>query len=99
MNGKDRIELSNGTVCLGWPIAVIDGPDGREIVADNKALHAALKRIADEHRTVVFAGQSNPNDAVRRPFGPWGSRNRLPSSIRAPNRRFVSAYDIAKCND
>lgn len=60
VDGKDRIELSNGAVCLGWPISVIDGPDGREIVADQKALHAALERIAGEHRTVVFAGQSDP---------------------------------------
>lgn len=58
--GRDRIELSNGAVCLGWPIAVIDGPDGREIAADQKALHAALERIADEQRTVVFAGQTDP---------------------------------------
>jgi hypothetical protein len=59
VNGKDRIELSNGTVCLGWPTAVIDGTERREIVAD-QALYAELKRIADEHRSVVFAGQSDP---------------------------------------
>jgi len=60
VNGKDRIELSNGTVCIGWPTAVIDGPEGREIVADQSALRAALERMANEHRTVVFAGQSDP---------------------------------------
>ena len=58
--GKARIELSNGTVCFGWPIAVIDRLDGREIVADPNQLHTALQQIVDEQRTVVFAGQTEP---------------------------------------
>ena len=60
MVGKDRIELSNGAVCIGWPIAVIDGRDGREIVADPNRLRTALDRIVNEQRTVIFAGQSDP---------------------------------------
>jgi hypothetical protein len=58
--GKDRIELSNGTVCFGWPTTVIDGPGGREIVADPDHLRTALERIVNEQRTVVFAGQTDP---------------------------------------
>jgi hypothetical protein len=57
--GKERIELSNGTVCFGWPIAVIDRRDEREIVADPDRLHTALQQIVTEQRTVVFAGQSD----------------------------------------
>jgi hypothetical protein len=57
VRGKDRIELSDGTVCFGWPIAVIDRRDGREIVADPNRLQLALQQIVDEQRTVVFAGQ------------------------------------------
>jgi hypothetical protein len=55
--GKDRIELSDGAVCFGWPIAVIDRRDGREIVADPNRLHSILEQIVTEQRTVVFAGQ------------------------------------------
>ena len=58
--GKDRIELSNGAVCIGWPIAVIDGRDGRGIVADPNRLHTALEQIVNEQRIVIFAGQSDP---------------------------------------
>jgi hypothetical protein len=58
--GKDRIELSNGAVCLGWPIAMIDGRDGREIVADPDRLRTFLERIVKEQRTVIFAGQNDP---------------------------------------
>ncbi len=58
--GNDRIELSNGAVCIGWPIAVIDRRDGRRIVADLNRLHTALEQIVNEQRTVIFAGQSEP---------------------------------------
>jgi hypothetical protein len=59
--GKDRIELSNGAVCFGWPTVVIDGSDGRHIVADPKnRLRAALQQIVEEQRTVMLAGQSDP---------------------------------------
>jgi len=57
--GRDRIELSNGAVCFGWPVVVIEGQDGREIVADPKRLQSVLQQIVTEQRTVVFAGQSN----------------------------------------
>ena len=58
--GKDRIELSNGAVCFGWPIIVLDGPDGREIAADPKGLRAALERVVNEQRTVVLTGETDP---------------------------------------
>ena len=32
--GKNRLQLADGTICYGWPTAIIiDRPDGREIVA------------------------------------------------------------------
>jgi hypothetical protein len=58
--GQDRIELSNGAVCFGWPIIVLDGTDGREIVADPKGLRAALERVVNEQRTVGLAGETDP---------------------------------------
>lgn len=58
--GEDRIELSNGAVCFGWPIIVLDGPGGREIVADPKGLRAALERVVNEQFTVVLGGETDP---------------------------------------
>lgn len=58
--GKNRLQLSNGTVCYGWPIVVIDRANGREIVAESKQLNARLQDIVDQRRTVVLAGQNDP---------------------------------------
>ncbi|MDP9114124.1 MAG: hypothetical protein M3O20_10640 [Acidobacteriota bacterium] len=71
--GKDRIELSNGTVCLGWPTTVIDGPNGREIVADPNRLRTALERIVHEQRPVVFAGQTDSKRCS--PTTAWAMRH------------------------
>jgi hypothetical protein len=59
--GKDRMRLSNGTVCYGWPTVVVDRSDGREIVAEPKRLNTALQEIMRERRTVILAGQSEPD--------------------------------------
>jgi hypothetical protein len=56
--GKDRIQLSNGTVCYGWPTVVFDGANGREIVAEPRRLQPLLQKIVDQRRTVVLAGQT-----------------------------------------
>ena len=70
--GTERIELSNGTMCFGWPTTVIDGPDGREIVADPDRLRAALETTAKEQRAVVFAGQTEPRRCS--PTIAWATR-------------------------
>ncbi len=58
--GLDRIRLSNGTVCYGWPTVVMDSDDGREIIAESERLQPALQKILDQRRTVVLAGQKDP---------------------------------------
>jgi hypothetical protein len=56
----DRIQLSNGTVCYGWPTVMMDGEDGREIVAESEHPLPLLKKIMQQRRTVVLAGQKDP---------------------------------------
>ena len=57
--GKDRLELSNGTICYGWPTVVIDRTDSREIVAEPEQLSQLLQEIVKVRRTVVLAGESD----------------------------------------
>lgn len=56
--GKDRIQLSNGTICYGWPTVILDRVDGREIMAEQKYLKSLLQELVDQRRTVVLAGQT-----------------------------------------
>jgi hypothetical protein len=56
--GKDRIRLSNGTVCYGWPLLVIDRNDGRDIVADPKHLNTLLQELVRERRNITLTGQT-----------------------------------------
>jgi len=55
--GRDRLELSNGTFCYGWPTVVLDGEDGRQIVAGSEHPEPLLQKIIDKQRTVVLSGQ------------------------------------------
>jgi hypothetical protein len=57
--GKDRIQLSDGRICYGWPLTVIDRNDEREIVADPQQLHAVLLDLVRERRNVVLTGQTD----------------------------------------
>jgi hypothetical protein len=56
--GKDRIQLSNGTICYGWPLLVVDRNEGRDIVADPKQLNTLLQELVRERRSVVLTGQT-----------------------------------------
>ena len=57
--GKDRIQLSSGTVCYGWPLLVIDRKGGREIVADSKQMNSILQELVRERRSVGLTGQTD----------------------------------------
>jgi len=59
--GKNRIRLSNGTVCYGWPTVILDGSAGREIVAEPKRLNAALQEVMRDQGPVVLSGQTDPD--------------------------------------
>jgi hypothetical protein len=59
--GHDRMQLSNGTVCYDWPTVMVDGEDGREIVAESAHPEPLLQKIIGQRRTVVLAGQKDPN--------------------------------------
>jgi hypothetical protein len=70
--GKDRIQLSDGTVCLGWPLLVVDQNDERDIVADPKQLNTFLQELIRQRRSVVLTGQT---DAERcSPTALWATR-------------------------
>jgi len=57
--GKNRIQLSDGTICYGWPTVMIDRNRKREIVTESESsdLHQLLQEIVEQHYTVVLAGQ------------------------------------------
>lgn len=57
--GKDRLRLSDGTVCYGRPTVVLDRAGGREIVAEPKRLNAALQEVVDSRHAVVLTGQTD----------------------------------------
>ncbi len=57
--GQNRIQLSDGTVCYGWPTVMIDRANKREIVAESEPsdLQPLLQEIVGQHYAVVLAGQ------------------------------------------
>jgi hypothetical protein len=58
--GENRIEVSDGRICLGWPTVVVDGNGGREIIADPALIESKLREIAAARWPVTLVGQSNP---------------------------------------
>lgn len=60
--GEDRLLLSDGTTCYGWPTVMIDRQNGRQIVAatEKHDLERLLRQIADEKLSVLLAGQKEP---------------------------------------
>jgi hypothetical protein len=58
--GHNRIQMSNGAVCYDWPTVVVDTDEGREIVADSEHPETLLKKIIEQGRSVVPAGQRDP---------------------------------------
>jgi hypothetical protein len=59
--GTDRIRLSNGITCYGWPTVVLDRREGREIVAaESKKVPSVLQEIAAQHIAVSLAGEATP---------------------------------------
>jgi hypothetical protein len=57
--GKNRIQLSDGRTCYGWPTVMLDRTYGREIVAASelKELEPLLREIAAKRWPVRLAGQ------------------------------------------
>lgn len=57
--GKDRLDLSDGKRCYGWPTVMLDRPDSREIVAETerKELEPLLREIAAKQYPVRLAGE------------------------------------------
>ena len=58
--GQNRIQLSDRTICYGWPTVMIDRANKREIVAESELrdLQPLLQEIVADQFTVVLAGQS-----------------------------------------
>ena len=59
--GRERLRLSDGTVCYGMPTVVLDGESGREIVAESEHPEQLLRKIIEQKRTVVLTGQRETN--------------------------------------
>lgn len=58
---ENRLRLSNGATCYGWPTVVIDSRDGREIVAgESRRISVALHNIAAQHLAVSLSGEAAP---------------------------------------
>ncbi|HEX5226588.1 MAG TPA: hypothetical protein VFW44_02715 [Bryobacteraceae bacterium] len=57
--GSNRIQLSNGTTCYGWPTVMLDRNNVRDIVGASELseLEPLLKEIAAKRYPVVLAGQ------------------------------------------
>jgi hypothetical protein len=45
--GRDRIRLSDASGCYGRPAVMMDGKDGREIVAESEHPETLLRKIID----------------------------------------------------
>jgi hypothetical protein len=59
--GTDRIRLSSGMTCYGWPTVVLDRREGREIVASgSKRIPSVLREVAAQHLEVSLAGEATP---------------------------------------
>lgn len=57
--GTDRIRLSNGMTCYGWPTVILDRREGREIVAaESKKIPSVLQEITAQHIAVSLAGEA-----------------------------------------
>lgn len=55
---QNRIRLSSGVTCYGWPTVVLDGPEGREIAgASSERVVSALRKIRDQKLAVTVSGQ------------------------------------------
>ncbi len=59
--GHNRIRLADGTMCYDWPTVVMDGENGRDIVAGSEHPDLLLQKIIEQRRTVVLAGQRDLN--------------------------------------
>lgn len=56
--GKDRIRLSTGTTCYGWPTVVLDRRNSREIAtASSRLVPSILRDIRDRHLTIDLTGE------------------------------------------
>ena len=64
MRGSNRLVLSDGTTCYGWPTIVLDQANRRSITApvSEPQTEAILKEIARQHLPVSLSGQA---DATR----------------------------------
>jgi len=59
--GRDRIRLSSGMMCYGWPTVVLDRRGGREIVAaESKEIPVVLREIVAQHLAVSLTGEATP---------------------------------------
>ena len=56
--GENRIELSNGIICLRPSLLVVDRNGEPDIVADPSQLNARLQELAGERRNVSLMGQT-----------------------------------------
>ena len=59
--GRNRIQLSDGTVCYGWPTVMFDGTKGRQIVSGSEHPEPLLRELIAQRRPVVLVGQTEPN--------------------------------------
>jgi hypothetical protein len=57
----DRIRLSSGMTCYGWPTVVLDRRGEREVVAaGSKKIPSVLREIAAQHLAVTLTGEASP---------------------------------------
>jgi len=62
----DRLQMSDGAICFGWPSVVIDHADKREIVMDDSSIfippliESRLREVALARLPVISFGQSDP---------------------------------------
>ena len=66
------MELSDGTICYGWPTVMVDDAEGREIVAESQHPERLLQRIIEQGRKVVLVGQRDPKRCS--PVLVWAAR-------------------------
>ena len=57
--GQDRFQLTDGTVCYGFPPVIIDRNEGRDIVANPKQRYTLLLELARGQRSVSLTGQTD----------------------------------------
>jgi len=76
VQGHNRLELSNGTVCYDWPTVILDDESGREIVAGSEHPERVLEAILDRHLPVSLAGQRDSKRCS--PVVLWAFPPRLP---------------------